>query len=237
MLPPDLLERARQAIRDPGISWSSRRCWRAELGARCAARPDRGRPVGRPARAGRGLGPGARDRPRGGAVVRARAGRSARRSAPIPGASSPREPCWRPSPRTRVERAQAALAAAGHASARLGRAEAGAGVRTTDGSRAPALRAGRGVAHPGIGVASGGGLAHLLRAARRREKDHGRHRARHDLATRRRGARRDEPAGAARGRDRGGAHGRLRQRRGMRRVLRRDREGCGGEPRRRDRRA
>ena len=131
-LPPDLLERARQAIQEPGISVVEPALLAAELGAHALHDPTEG-----------GLSAGLHELAEAsglallidpeaalwftpGRAVCAALGAEpwgVLASGTLLAAFSEDE----------VERAQGGLAAAGYASVRLGRAEAGSGVRTTDG--------------------------------------------------------------------------------------------------------
>jgi hydrogenase expression/formation protein HypE len=134
MLPPDLLERARLAVRDPGISVVAPALLASDLGARALHDPTEG-----------GLSAGLHElaeasglalRVDPAAVLWFAPGRAVCAALGAdPWGALASGTLLAAFPADLVERARAALAAAGHASARLGRAEAGAGVRTTDGSR------------------------------------------------------------------------------------------------------
>jgi hypothetical protein len=157
MVPPDLLELARQAIRDPGICIVEPALLAADLGARALHDPTEGGlsaglhelaeasglallidreavlwfAPGRAVCTALGADPWGVLDPAGGFR------RGARRA--CPGGARRRRPCQRP-PGPRRDR--------------LGRAH-------DRRQRPQTLRAGRGVAHPGIGVASSSCLAHL----------------------------------------------------------------------------
>ena len=134
MLPPDLLQRARQAIRDPGISVVAPALLAADLGAHALHDPTEG-----------GLSAGLHElaEASGLALVIDRAAVLWFAPGKAVCAALGADPWGVLASGTLlaafsedgVDRAQAALAAAGHPSVRLGRAEAGAGVRATDGSR------------------------------------------------------------------------------------------------------
>jgi hydrogenase expression/formation protein HypE len=133
MLPPDLLQRARHAVRDPGISVVEPALLAADLGAHALHDPTEG-----------GLSAGLHELAEASGLAL-----SIEREAVLwfaPGkaicAALGADP-WgvlasgtllAAFPEDLVERAEATLGASGHPSARLGRAEAGSGVWTTDGS-------------------------------------------------------------------------------------------------------
>jgi hydrogenase expression/formation protein HypE len=132
-LPPDLLEQARQAGRGHGISVVEPALLASERGARALHDPTEG-----------GLSAGLHELAEASGLALVIEPEAALWFAPGRAicAALGADP-WgvlasgtllAAFPADLVERAQAALVAAGHASARLGRAEAGAGVRRTDGS-------------------------------------------------------------------------------------------------------
>jgi hydrogenase expression/formation protein HypE len=133
MLPPDLLLRARQAIREPGISVVEPALLAAELGAHALHDPTEG-----------GLSAGLHELAEASglallidpeAVLWFAPGRAVCAALGAdPWGVLASGTLLAAFAEVRVEHAEAALAAAGHASARLGRAETGSGVRTTDGS-------------------------------------------------------------------------------------------------------
>jgi hydrogenase expression/formation protein HypE len=134
MLPPDLLERARQAIRDPGICIVEPALLAADLGARALHDPTEG-----------GLSAGLHELAEAAglalvidreAVLWFAPGRAVCAALGAdPWGVLASGTLLAAFPGERVEHAQVALAAAGHLSARVGWAEAGADVRTNDGSR------------------------------------------------------------------------------------------------------
>jgi hydrogenase expression/formation protein HypE len=133
MLPPDLLQCARQAVRAPGISVVEPALLATELGARALHDPTEG-----------GLSAGLHELAEASgmallidreAVLWFAPGRAVCAALGAdPWGVLASGTLLAAFPEERVEHAQAALAAAGHASARLGRAETGSGVRTTVGS-------------------------------------------------------------------------------------------------------
>jgi hydrogenase expression/formation protein HypE len=133
MLPQDLLQRARQAVRDPGICIVEPALLAADLGARALHDPTEG-----------GLSAGLHELAEAAglalvidpeAVLWFAPGRAVCAALGAdPWGVLASGTLLAAFAEDDVDRAQAALAAAGHASARLGRAEAGSGVRTTDGS-------------------------------------------------------------------------------------------------------
>jgi hydrogenase expression/formation protein HypE len=134
MLPPDLLQRAREAIRDPGICIVAPALLAADLGARALHDPTEG-----------GLSAGLHELAEAAgltllidpeAVLWFAPGRAVCAALGADPWGALASGCLLAAfPEKRVEQARTALAAAGHVSARLGRAELGSGVRTTDGSR------------------------------------------------------------------------------------------------------
>jgi hydrogenase maturation factor len=134
MLPPDLLQRARDAARDPGICIVQPALLAADLGARALHDPTEG-----------GLSAGLHELAEAAglallidreAVLWFAPGRAVCAALGAdPWGVLASGTLLAAFAEERVEHAQAALAAAGHASARLGRAETGSGVRTTDGNR------------------------------------------------------------------------------------------------------
>ena len=134
MVPPDLLELARQAIRDPGICIVEPALLAADLGARALHDPTEG-----------GLSAGVHELAEASglallidreAVLWFAPGRAVCAALGAdPWGVLASGTLLAAFAEERVEHARAALAAAGHANARLGRAEAGSGVRTTAGSR------------------------------------------------------------------------------------------------------
>jgi hydrogenase expression/formation protein HypE len=133
MLPPDLLERARQATRDPGICIVEAALLAADLGARALHDPTEG-----------GLSAGLHELAEASglalvidpeAVLWFAPGRAVCAALGAdPWGTLASGTLLAAFAEERIEQAQAALAAAGHPSARIGRAEQGEGVRTTDGS-------------------------------------------------------------------------------------------------------
>ena len=134
MLPLDLLERAREAIRDPGICIVEPALLAADLGARALHDPTEG-----------GLSAGLHELAEAAglalvidreAVLWFAPGRAVCAALGAdPWGVLASGTLLAAFPEERVEHARAALAAAGHLSARVGWAEAGADVRTTAGSR------------------------------------------------------------------------------------------------------
>ena len=134
MLLPDLLQRARAAIRDPGICIVEPALLAADLGARALHDPTEG-----------GLSAGLHELAEAAglallidpeAVLWFAPGRAVCAALGADPWGALASGCLLAAfPEKGVEEAQTALAAAGHVSARLGRAEAGSGVRTTAGSR------------------------------------------------------------------------------------------------------
>jgi hydrogenase expression/formation protein HypE len=133
-LPPDLLEFARQAVREPGISVVEPALLAAELGAHALHDPTEG-----------GLSAGLHELAEASSLALlidreavlwfAPAGAVCAALGADPWGVLASGTLLAAFSLERVEHAQAALAAAGHASARLGRAEDGEGVRTIAGSR------------------------------------------------------------------------------------------------------
>lgn len=136
MLPPDLLRRARQAIREPGIAVVEPALLATDLGAHALHDPTEG-----------GLSAGLHELAEAAGLALLIDPEAVLWFAPgwsvcaalgaDPWGVLASGTLLAAFPEERIEDAQAALAAEGHASARLGRAEVGAGVRMTDGSRLP----------------------------------------------------------------------------------------------------
>ena len=133
-LPPELLQAARRATRDPGISVVAPALLAAELGARALHDPTEG-----------GLSAGLHELAEAArlalvidleAVLWFAPGRAVCQALGADPWGVLASGCLLAAfPEERVEAAQEALAGAGHGCARLGRAEAGSGVRTMDGDR------------------------------------------------------------------------------------------------------